>query len=317
MKNEEADALLDEAVAIDPEPLRRLTRDIRNAAKTLTDAQARFLVDSYYVMQRDRIRAAHQTRTLQQTEPVPEPHEVVDWLSAQTATLETSIKSVLQVYARHHPVGNWALSIVGIGPVIAAGLLAHINLEPWRCKNPKRPLKVKCFEGQPCTPQCGTEISHTVGHIWRFAGLDPTVKWEKGQRRPWNGQLKRLCWLIGESFTKNQNRDGDFYGKFYVSRKAIEEAKNSQKLFADQAKVSLEQKRWARETATRGYYEQGLLPPARIHLRAQRYAVKLFLSHYHHVAYYHRYQKHPPRPYVIEHLGHTDLIQVPNWPFTP
>lgn len=297
------------------EPLKRLTRDIRNAAKTLSDAQARYLVDAYYQMQRDRIRAAHQARTLSETQPVMEPHEVVAWLGEQTSMLEVSVKSVLHVYAKNHVVGNWALSICGIGPVIAAGLLAHIDLEPWRCRNPKRAIKSKCFDGQPCTAACGREIAHTVGHLWRFAGLDPTVKWEKGQRRPWNGQLKRLCWLIGESFTKNQNRDNDFYGKFYVARKAIEEAKNNSKMFADQAKASLEQKNWKRDTATRGHYEQGMLPPARIHLRSQRYAVKLFLSHYHHVAYYHRYQKHPPKPYVIQHLGHTDMIGVPNWPF--
>ena len=39
----------------------RLTRDLKNAARTLSDAEARFLVDAYYMMQRDRIRASNQT----------------------------------------------------------------------------------------------------------------------------------------------------------------------------------------------------------------------------------------------------------------
>jgi hypothetical protein len=33
----------------------------------------------------------------------------------------------------------------------------------------------------------------TAGHIWRYAGLDPTVRWNKGEKRPWNAGLKVLC----------------------------------------------------------------------------------------------------------------------------
>jgi hypothetical protein len=57
-----------------------------------------------------------------------------------------------------------------------------------------------------------------------------------------------------------------------------------------------------------------MLPPARIHRRAVRYAVKLFLAHYHHVAYEVEFGEPPPKPYVIEHLGHVDFIGPPNWP---
>jgi len=58
----------------------------------------------------------------------------------------------------------------------------------------------------------------------------------------------------------------------------------------------------------------GKLPPAHIHARAKRWAVKIFLAHWHHVAYMIEYKKAPPKPYSLEHLGHVHMIEVPNWP---
>jgi len=268
----------------DLEPIKRLNRDLKKAAATLTATEARFLVDAYYQMQRDRIRAAHQARTL---EEAGEPNQLLGWLFDNTAVLERNIKSALGTYSQNNPVGKWAESIIGIGPVISAGLLAHIDIT-------KAP---------------------TVGHIWRFAGLDPTVQWKEGQKRPWNGALKRLCWIIGESFTKQQAHKDDFYGKIYVQRKVQEEAKNANHDFSDQAATALTTKNWKRDTQTKAAYEQGLLPQARIHLRAQRYATKLFLAHWHAVAYRYHYSALPPKPYVLAHLGHVHEILVPNYPW--
>ena len=268
----------------DIEPIKRLNKDLRKAAKELTANEARFLVDAYYQMQRDRIRAAHQARTL---EEAGEPNLMLGWLFDNTAVLERNIKSALGAYSQHNPVGKWAESIIGIGPVISAGLLAHIDIT-------KAP---------------------TVGHIWRFAGLDPTVQWKKDTKRPWNGALKRLCWIIGESFTKQSGHKDDFYGKLYLQRKVQEEAKNANLDFKEQAALSLTQKNWKKDTQTRAAYEEGRLPQARIHLRSQRYAVKIFLSHWHHVAYRQHYGTNPPKPYVLEHLGHAHEIQVPNYPW--
>ena len=269
---------------IELEPLKRLNKDLKQAAKTLTPNEARFLVDAYYQMQRDRIRAAHQARTL---EEAGEPNLMLGWLFDNTAVLERNIKTALGAYSQANPVGAWAESIIGIGPVISAGLLAHIDIT-------KAP---------------------TVGHIWRFAGLDPTVVWGEGKKRPWNGALKRLCWIIGESFTKQSGHKDDFYGKIYLARKEQEESKNANHDFADQAAKALTTKKWKKDTQTKAAYEQGLLPQARIHLRSQRYAVKLFLSHWQAVAYRQHFGVMPPKPYVIAHLGHAHEIQVPNWPF--
>jgi hypothetical protein len=268
------------------EPIRRLTRDLRNAAYSLSEEEARFLVDAYYQMQRDRIRAAHQLRTLTESE---EPHDVMGWLAGEREGLEGQVRRALDAYSGAQPAGVWARSITGIGPVICAGLLANIDIKE----------------------------APTVGHIWRFAGLDPTTRWDKGTKRPWNGSLKRLCWLIGESFVKVSGNDSDTYGKLYKARKAYEQAKNEAGDYADQAKASLAAKRFGAETEARKHYEAGRLPPARIHLRAERVAVKRFLSDLHCVMYWLEFQRLPPKPWVISHGGHVHYVEPPNLELVP
>ena len=265
------------------ESVQRLTRDLRNASVTLSAREARFLVDAYYAMQRDRIRAGHQERKLEEG---AEPNTIMGWLADQRGTLEKQIARALDAYSGAHPVGIWARSIVGIGPIITAGLLAHLDIKQ----------------------------APTVGHFWRIAGLDPTSAWKEGEKRPWNGSLKRLCWLIGESFTKVSNNENDVYGKIYRERKDLEVSRNEAGLFADQAAASLSKKNWRADTATRKHYESGKLPPARIQLRAQRYAVKLFLAHLHHVMFVLEFSEQPPKPYILTRPDHAHFIAPPNWP---
>lgn len=265
-------------------PLTRLTRDLKQAARTLSHAEARYLVDAYYQMQEDRIRAGNQV--LAQVDEA-EPHAVLLWLSDQSGALERQIARALDSYTDAHVVGAWAKSLTGIGPIISAGLLAHIDIT-------KAP---------------------TVGRIWRFAGLDPTVVWNKGEKRPWNARLRTLSWKIGESFVKVSSNEKDFYGHLWLQRKALEQAKNEAGEYAARAAEQLARKRYGADTKARSFYERGQLPPGHLHARSKRWAVKLFLSHWHHVAYRAHYGQDPPKPYVLSILGHADAIQVPNWPF--
>ena len=274
-------------------PIEKLTKDLRAAARTLGPAEARFLVDAYYKVQEDRIRSAHQVRALAEPkgeEAIPEPHEVISWLFHQEETLEAQIRRALDGYSGGKVAGVWARSITGIGPVIAAGLLAHIDITR----------------------------APTVGHIWRFAGLDPTVHWEKGVKRPWNASLKRLCWLIGESFVKVSNNPNDVYGKLYQKRKEWESARNETCAYAEQAAASLAAKRFGADTQARKHYEAGKLPPARIHLRAERWATKIFLSHLHEVMHFVEFGERPAKPYVLDHVaGHVHYVDVPNAHLVP
>ena len=299
-------------------PVELLSRDLKKATVTLSPREVRYLVDGYYQIQEYRKAAASQVRVMEKEE-TREPHEVLSWFFAQTQTLENQIKRALDAWSASKPLGQWARSVLGIGPVISAGLMAHIDVE-------KAP---------------------TVGHIWSFAGLDPRAEWKKGEKRPWNASLKLLCWKVGESFVKVSGKEKSLYGRLFVERKAYEWKENDAGKYADQARAKL--KKFNIGTSTEAYVwysgqltpgaaqqirevpEAGrqkllrelaqepyrgsvvplgtpMLPPAHIHARARRWVVKLFLAHYHAQAYRLRYDREPPNPYPIEHMGHVHWI---------
>jgi len=255
------------------DPVNKLTKDLKEATTTLSSQEVRYLVDSYYQMQENRKRSQNQVRALTDS---AEPHEVLNWLAENNRILENQIKRALDAYSASQSIGQWAREVVGIGPVIAAGLIAHIDIK-------KAP---------------------TVGHIWRFAGLDPTQKWEKKQKRPWNASLKTLCWKIGESFVKVSGKDEAVYGKIYIERKEFEMKKNEAGDYAEQAKAKLEKFKIGKDTDAYKHYIEGRLPPAHIQARVKRYAVKLFLSHLHETWYIMETGEKPPLPYPIAILGH-------------
>lgn len=256
------------------EPLQRLTKDLANAAIKLSRGEVRFLVDAYYIIQEDRKRSYNQERALGEA---GEPHEIISWFADQNERLEKQVAKALDIYSAAHPVGMWMRDVDGIGPIIAAGLLAHIDIN-------KAP---------------------TVGHIWRFAGLDPTSKWGKGEKRPHNAALKTLCWKLGESFVKVKGKETAQYGHVYHERRVLEGTKNENGDYAEQAKTILAARPTHAQAAT---YKLGKLPDGHLHMRAKRYAVKLFLSHLHEV-----WRKNEglevPLPYPIAHLGHVHKIE--------
>lgn len=258
--------------------IEKLSKDLRAGAKLISATEARFLVDAYYIIQEDRKRYSNQEKQME-----AEPHELLSHFASQSELLEEQIKIALDIYSRNSPLGKWAREQKGIGPVITAGLLAHIDIT-------KAP---------------------TVGHIWRFAGLDPTSKWEKGKKIPWNASLKTLCWKIGRSFVFVSGHEDAYYAQVYLKRKEYEVAKNAIFDYKAQAEAALANKNFKRDTIAKQFYEKGQLPPAHIDQRARRYAVKLFLSHYHEVAYKLHYGTAPPLPYPIAALGHAHKIELP------
>lgn len=328
------------------EPIVRLSRDLANAAKLLSRDEVRYLVDSYYQLQELRKANTNQVKAMVREakgkNKKVEPAEVLMWLRDETDKIEGQIKRALEKYAGNHRVGRWAMAIYGIGPVIAAGLPAYIEIE-------KAP---------------------TVGHIWRFGGQDPTVRWEKGEKRPFNAGLKVLIWKIGQSFLKFSNQPECVYGHLLRERWKYEKERNVNGTLAGQATEKLTRFNIDKKTETykwysgqfsaeiaRAYVLKGLdfstnnvrqiptiaeaaelvvgsldkekterftrnlkdvgytdlavaasfsgtpmLPPAHVLQRACRYTAKLFIAHWQHVAWEAKYGKPPVRPYVLDHV---------------
>lgn len=259
----------------------KMVRDVRSLSVNFDRQSVRELVSTYYRIQGNRIAMAAQAREL---EKAGSPHQLMEFLSSNMYYMETSLKSPLTRFSETYAVGNWALSQYGIGPVITAGLISHIDITKAR----------------------------TAGSVWRYAGLDPTIKWEKGLKRPFNAELKVLTWKIGQSFMKFSGRPQCFYGKLYLQDKERRTQLNEQGAYAARAQELLDTKNWAKNKS-RSHLEAGQLPPAQIDAQARRFAVKIFLSHFHAVWYEDYYKKPAPTPYTIAHQDHVHVIEIPNY----
>lgn len=253
--------------------------EILAGERPLSQSEARLLVDMYYQIQGNRVATNNRVKAAQKNE---EPTSTLEWFMDGFLFLEYQIKKVLEIYVDSDINGRWLKSHRGIGPVISAGLLAHIDIN-----------KAK-----------------TAGAIWRFAGLDPTSVWKKKTKRPWNGSLKRLCWILGESFVKFSP---SLYNTLYKERKALEIQRNESGLNTEEARRCLPN--FDKSTDAYQAYVKDKLPDGRIHLRAQRWAVKIFLAHYHEQLWRETFGTMPPNPYVLEHKGHVHKIET-EIPFT-
>ena len=254
----------------------KLNDDLKRAARLMSHAEARYLVDLYYQVQHFRIVSESQIRSME-----TEPHQLLNWVFDSMGKVESHIKKALDIWSDQHAMGLWAKAIRGIGPVLSSGLLAHIDI-----------TKTK-----------------TAGGLWRFAGLDPTSHWKKKTKRPWNAALKVVCWKIGESFVMQSGKEDSLYAELWKKRKIVENEGNDRGDFAEQAKAALEAKNYNKKTDAFNWYNQGKLPPAHIHARAKRWAVKIFLCHWWEEAYRQKYKKEPPEIYSIVMLGHAHKIQ--------
>jgi hypothetical protein len=259
-----------------------LTKEKVLEAKNLSAAELRLLVSNYYQSQQMRKRMDMQLRHLGDRQPL----SVSTFAAEGFADIEQQIAKAFDKLLVD-PVAQWIKAQRGIGPIITAGLLAHIDIT-------KAP---------------------TVGHIWRFAGLDPTLKWEKGQKRPFNAELKQICWHLGQCFMKQSNDPDCFYGRLYRERKAFEIKRNETGGNVDRAKAFTVSA--GATKAVKDKLKDGKLPDFNIDARARRYAVKIFLSHLHAVWHWHHFQKHAPTPYAIVFGDHVHTIEVPHGEIVP
>jgi len=328
----------------------RLSRDLVVASRSLGPDEARYLVDAYYQTQENRKRTDNQVRSMGD-----DPGLLISWMAEKNWSLEQQIARSLKEYTSAHPMGDWMRNIRGIGHVLAAGFLAHIDMDhcptvghiwsfagiagpPQQLANRRAAFRVQfkkldmndppplfltneqwatpyypdgpntyvymCQVGEQDAP--GVILNKNILNVevmYKNTGQKP---WVKGEIRPFNAQLKVLCWKTGQSFMKLSNRDDCYYGGVYRKRKEYEIANNEAGKLAEKAAEQLPH--FKQTTEAYKHYKEGRLPPAHIDARARRYAVKLFLSHLHHEWHVRLYGKEPPLPYPIAFLQHVHFI---------
>ena len=117
---------IDDAVVADENPyledmgaMSKLSEDLKEASRLLSQREVRYLVDLYYQCQDYRIATAAQNRALKD---LHEPNQLISWALGNFEFLEKNLIRVMDRYTMTTLAGRWQRSVVGIGPVIAAGL---------------------------------------------------------------------------------------------------------------------------------------------------------------------------------------------------
>jgi hypothetical protein len=237
------------------------------------------IVELYYDCQEHRKRHAAKKRT-------EEPRDLDRWFDEYLGFGETLIQRKLQKWVETDAPAEsrWAYDQYGIGPVLAAGLAAHIDVAK----------------------------ADSPSAIWKFAGLAPGFdKRVKGEKLPFNGRLKTLCWKLGDSFVKFSGQEQCFYGKLYQQFKAEEVRRNESGHYKAAAAEQLKIKKWKDDTATKERLLEGKLSDGHLDMKARRRAVKIFLVHY--WEHGRKARQLPVRPpYVQTVLGHDNIIASPN-----
>lgn len=243
-------------------------KELQRVHDRFNPIHARFLVDSYYRMQKTRIRAKQQAERCVEA---GDPHRLLLQFWDFSEIMEKIAYCSLRKFANRYSVGVGAQEIVGIGPIMTSGLLSNLDIRV-------QPLPTG---------------------FWDRCGLNPdNHRRTRGQKLHYNPDLKRLCFLIGTSFAINHKREHDVYGRVYLERKAYEAQIDSncgyKELCLETLRIKPGMGRKVKEI-----YESYHLPKGRLELRARRYAVKRFISHLHHAMYLDFYGKDPSLPYAF------------------
>lgn len=262
----------------------RLGREQVLEAEKLSDPEARFLVANYYAAQEMRKRADMQIRHIGDKE-LP---ALLSYTADANAIMESQVRRGLKAYAESKPVGRWLMAQDGIAEVITAGFLAHLTIE-----------HVDKLTGELVPTQ-------TAGHWYSFAGLLPEKKWNKGEKRPWNADLKQICFHCGECFKRVSGKPGAYYGGLYQWRKALLVERNEAGHNAERAKTFT-----TKSADVKALLVQGKLPAGNLDRQACNWAVKILLSHLHALWYWDTYGVPPPKPFAIAILNHAHELRIP------
>ena len=331
------------------ELIQKLSKDLKKTATNLGRTEARNLVDLYYQMQNLRIGTEGQLRAIHQS-GLNEPNETLKYFNSGFDQLEQNLQKVLDVYTKSTPVGKWLRSINGVGPVIAAGLLANLEVNerttaghfwsycglndynrPWLGREKtkaivdevlgdKKNKDITYEDFAECCRRTKWKAHNVIkavngkkepifidGDKYKFTKEDIIKQLSK---KPYNSRMKTLCWKLAQSFVKGQNNPNDIYGKLYIERKAYENELNEKLAYKDQAAIGAQ--RVGKTTEAYKWYSKGMLPPAHINRRAERWATRIFLSHLHQVMYMVELGQLPPKPFAEAHLEHIHMIECPN-----
>lgn len=269
------------------EAISNLNADLRAAAKLMGRAEVRVLVDRYYQIQKIRTATASGSRSAQDDEPV----SVLDWTFDSMKRIERNINRAMGDFAAEYTVGQWLQSLTGVGPIISAGLLCHVDIR--KCKTAgalhrfagldKNLRWIKEKEAiSMVNTVCGTKAKRVsdseLAKLADLAGLRPPVLQARlnflGLTQtaanvttaltliPWNASLKRLMNRAADCFVKCQGKKDDFYGALFTKRKQFEIDNSIKGNHVKQAQESLATVKFGDDKDAKLWYTGSLSPAA-------------------------------------------------------
>lgn len=188
-------------------------------------------------MQEHRIAMGNQILALEKAEEETQPLE--DYFK-RFYDIEKDIAKHIAIVVKDEPMYEWLKSVKGIGAILAAALLSSIDI---------------------------AKTQH-ASSVWKYAGLAPGQKRQRGKKLDFNPFLKKTCWLIGESFVKTK---GEYRGIYDTSKMMYKNKFPKKILMVDEKGKPI----LTRDGKKRYMYSDGHL-----HNMAKRRCVKLFLSNF-------------------------------------
>lgn len=337
-------------------PLLKIDQDTKKAVQLveIDKTQMRYLVDLFYQTQDTRIEAQNRIRAINQgkdSAPNNTSTAILKWNLANVMIQEAELKKIIETAVQSCQIGRWLLAVNGIGPLIAASLIAYLDIDkakhatgfhqyaglnnnnrPWLGAAKSAEIVNKIMAGRK-TPTEDDLYQVYAATGWPVDFLERSISYNRNGEEiewtkenliktvsmiPYNKRLKLVVYKIGEQFVKISKRNNTLYGKLYKERKAIETAKNEAGEYADQAKHILASKKFSKSTEAYKAYSKGKLPKGHIDMRAKRWTVKIFLSHLFEEMYWEKNGVAPAPFYTIAdtRLGiHTVVIE-PEVPYT-
>ena len=314
--------------------------------KLPTKEEARFLEDLYYQTQNRRIVLQGQIRSLYQEYDSKSENEnnneknesFLYWNLGNMISTENNIKRTLEAFSDRYYLARWAKSNIGIGPVISTVLAANLevkdgmhagnwwsycglndNNRPWLGKEKSKEIVNRIIEENDGILDDTAVAKIAAETKWKISWLeakakDPRKGWKKDALIkacsfvPYNRHMKVLMYKIGHSFTMIKNNPDSLYGRLLRERLDYENVKNARGDYAEQALEKA--KKVGKSTVAYKFYSKGMLPPAHIIQRCERYVTKIFMSHLFEAAWYNKYGTQCPEPYIIGFAenGHNDYI---------
>lgn len=208
--------------------------------KSQLNIEISYLIDRFYQVEKHRVAIGLQIGQLKKDKVnIKFLKEFFD----RFFTLEKDIKKLIADTVAEHPMWSWLKKVDGIGPILAAALLANLDIR---------------------------KAKH-ISSFWKYCGLAVTPEGTaerktRGERIAFNPFLKSISWKIGESFVKIKGK----YRKMYDTSKAFYQKKFPKK------QQALDAAGKPRKNAQGGkimLYSKG-----HIHAMAKRRAVKRFLA---------------------------------------